>query len=44
MNHAEFIIPAYALTIGGLVALLVVTWLRMRTAEKAAERLREPRR
>ena len=40
MIHAEFIVPAYALTIAGLGGLLLVSWLRMRAAERAAEKLR----
>ncbi|QXQ06734.1 heme exporter protein CcmD [Sphingosinicellaceae bacterium] len=47
MNHVEYIVPAYALTVAGLVGLLVVSWLRMRAAERAADvvrsRSREPR-
>lgn len=44
MTHAEFIIPAYALTVAGLLGLLLVSWLRMRSAEKAAAEMREKRR
>ncbi len=44
MNHAEFIIPAYALTVAGLVGLLLVSWLRMRAAERAADLIRERKR
>jgi len=40
MIHAEFIAPAYGLTIAGPAGLLLVSWLRMRAAEAAAERLR----
>ena len=47
MNHAEYIFPAYALTVGGLVGLLAVSWFRMRAAERAADLIRgksrEPR-
>ena len=41
MNHAEYIVPAYALTVAGLVGLLVVSWFRMRTAERAADAMRK---
>ncbi len=34
---ASYIWPAYILTIGGLVALLVWSWTAMRRAEKRAE-------
>lgn len=44
MKHALFIIPAYALTIGGLLLLLGQSWLAMRRAEAAAERLNTERR
>lgn len=44
MTHADFIIPAYVLTVGGLVGLLLVSWLQMRAAERAAAALREQRR
>ena len=44
MTHAEYIIPAYALTVGGLLVILVSSWLAMRRAEAAADRLREHRR
>ena len=41
MTHAEFIVPAYVLTIAGLAGLVVVSWVRMRAAERAAERARQ---
>jgi hypothetical protein len=37
---ASFIIPAYVLTIGGLVALLAWAYLSMRAAERRAEELK----
>ena len=44
MNHLDYIVPAYAVTIVGLVGLVVVSWLRMRNAERTAAELRERRR
>ena len=44
MTHGEYIYPAYALTVAGLAGLFVVSWLRMRAAERAADELRERRR
>ncbi len=44
MTHADFIIPAYVLTVAGLFGLLAVSWVRMRAAERAAAELRERRR
>lgn len=44
MTHAAFILPAYALTIGGLAALLVHSWLAMRRAESDADEIRSRRR
>ncbi len=43
MTHADFIVPAYLLTIAGLFGLLIVSWVRMRAAERAAANLRERR-
>lgn len=37
---ASYIWPAYILTIGGMVALLVWAWTAMRAAEKRAEDLK----
>ena len=37
---ASYIWPSYILTIGGLVALLVWSWLAMRTAEKRSDELK----
>ena len=44
MTHAAFIFPAYAVTIGGLLAILVQSWTAMRRAEAAAEKLKAERR
>jgi hypothetical protein len=44
MTHAAFIVPAYMLTVGGLLAMLVHSWIFMRRAEAAAERLKSERR
>ena len=41
MNHVAFIAPAYALTIAGLAGLVIVSWLRMRAAERASHALRQ---
>lgn len=40
MNHWPYIIAAYALTIGGMAGLVLVSWLRMRKAEAEAEAVR----
>ncbi|HYZ47414.1 MAG TPA: heme exporter protein CcmD [Sphingomonas sp.] len=40
MSHWPYIIAAYALTIGGMAGLALVSWLRMRTAERDAEAVR----
>lgn len=40
MNHWPFIIAAYAVTIGGTCAVGLWCWLGMRTAERAADRLK----
>ena len=37
---ASYIWPAYILTVGGLVALLVWSWRSMRSAEKRSEALK----
>jgi heme exporter protein CcmD len=37
---ASYIWPAYILTIGGLVALLVWSWLSMRSAEKRSKEMK----
>lgn len=41
MNHIAFIIPAYVLTVAGLVGLLLHSWLAMRAAERAADEMRK---
>jgi len=38
MTHAEFIYPAYALTIAGLVGVVVWSWIAMRRAERDTRR------
>ena len=40
MSHWPYIIAAYALTIGGMAGLALVSWLRMQKAEADAEALR----
>jgi hypothetical protein len=40
MSHWPYIIAAYVLTIGGMAALVLASWLRMRKAELAAEAVR----
>ncbi|WP_118857211.1 heme exporter protein CcmD [Sphingomonas mesophila] len=37
MNHWPFVIAAYAIALGGTLALLVASWRAMRRAEAAAE-------
>jgi heme exporter protein CcmD len=44
VTHGEFIYPSYVLTIAGLIGVLVLSWLSMRRAERAAAELRERRR
>jgi hypothetical protein len=39
MSHWPYIIASYALTIGGMAGLALVSWLRMVRAEKQAEAL-----
>lgn len=34
MNHWPFILAAYGLTIGAIVALIVSAWVAMRRAER----------
>lgn len=41
---ANYVIPAYVLTVGGLAGLLGWSWVAMRRAEGSAERLRGERR
>lgn len=40
MNHWPYIVASYALTLGGMAALVLVSWLRMRKAEADAEAVR----
>ena len=40
MNQGAFILAAYAVALGGTAALLVWAWLRMRSAEHAADALK----
>ena len=40
MNHWSFVIAAYAIAIGGTVALLAWAYVTMRRAEAAADELR----
>lgn len=44
MNHANYIIPAYAITIGGLLVVLIQSALAMRRAEAEAQKLKSERR
>ena len=44
MTHMAFIVPAYVLTVGGLLAMLAHSWISMRRAEAAADKLRTERR
>lgn len=43
MNQLPFVIAAYAVTLGGVAGLIGWSYLAMRRAEAAAERLRERR-
>lgn len=43
MNHWPFIMAAYAITIGGTLATGIWCWLAMRTAERAADGLKDRR-
>ena len=40
MNHWSFVIAAYAIAIGGTVALLAWAYVTMRRAEAAADELK----
>ena len=44
MSHAAFIIPAYAITIGGLLGMLLYSARAMRRAEAEAQKLKAERR
>lgn len=39
MNHWPFIVAAYAITIGGTVAVVAASFARMRKAERKADAL-----
>jgi hypothetical protein len=41
MNHWSFIAAAYAVSIGGTLALTLWSWAGMRRAEAEAERLKK---
>jgi hypothetical protein len=43
MNPWPFVIAAYAIALGGTLALLLWSWLAMHRAETAAEALRQHR-
>lgn len=40
MSHWPYIVAAYVLTLGGMGALVLASWLRMRRAETDAEAAR----
>ena len=40
MSHWPYIAAAYALTIGGMAVLVLLSWLRMCKAERDAEAVR----
>lgn len=42
MSHWPYIVASYGLTLGGMGALVLVSWLRMRSAEGKAEALSRP--
>ena len=42
MSHWPYIIAAYVLTVGGMAGLALVSWLRMRRAERQAGALSKP--
>ncbi|MFC3711772.1 heme exporter protein CcmD [Sphingoaurantiacus capsulatus] len=44
MAHAPFIIASYAIALGGVLGLLLVSYVSMRRAERQAEELRKGRR
>jgi hypothetical protein len=41
MNHWPFILAAYAVVIAGVGGLSLASWLAMRSAERAADALRD---
>ncbi len=42
MSHWPYIVASYVLTLGGMGALVLVSWLRMRKAERDADAVRRP--
>ena len=44
MEHASYIVPSFAIAIGGVLTMLGVSFVRMRRAEGQAEALRQARR
>lgn len=44
MAHTGFIVASYAVTLGGVLGLMVLSYLDMRGAEKRAEQMRRERR
>ena len=40
MTHGEFVYPSYALTIAGIVGVTLWSWLAMRRAEAAADKVK----
>lgn len=40
MVHGDFVYPSYALTIAGMVGVVVWSWLAMRRAEGDADKVR----
>lgn len=41
LNHWDFVIAAYAITVGGTALLVATSWLAMRRAEARRDRARE---
>lgn len=44
MDHASYIVPSFAIAVGGVLAMLGVSFARMRRAEGQADALRRVRR
>jgi hypothetical protein len=42
MSHWPYIVAAYALTLGGMGVLMLVSWLRVRGAESQVDALQTP--
>jgi hypothetical protein len=42
MSHGPYLVASYVLTLAGMGALVLVSWLRMRKAEQDAEAVRRP--